>query len=254
VRPFHLVLFSTGALAAVGTAVLLQRRRELRPELGAGLLWPSAAALLAAAAVLAYRPCAPESFWLPMGLGLWTQAALAAAIWPAGAWCDRQAGRRSAGALADGRRAARTLLGVAGTVLLAGAISLALYDLMERSIAPSMKAQEANLRSSTAGLVLMASAAAVVEELIFRHGFFTTLQRAFGGFDRRGLLAAALSSALWALAHEGHTDPAWIKYAQIFPFGLAQCALLRFGGGIEGPIAAHVLFNVAVVAMTVYGG
>lgn len=242
-----LVLASVLGLTAVSILSLKDHWAELRFEVGAGLLWMVLMGAWGLGIMILYRE-APIPFWLGMGLQMWAQAALAAVIWPAAVRWSRLAGTPAVGALWS-PRAPAVMLGAVATAVLAGLLTWSMVPLFEQSVSPQMKQVERWAMLSGPGFMLIGVGAAVGEELIFRLGFFAGLSRLFRGADRRGLLAAVISSALWTLMHGAHTEPASIKYLQIFPFGLALCALYRLGGGIEGPILAHALFNGSVIVL-----
>ncbi|WP_405243481.1 CPBP family intramembrane glutamic endopeptidase [Lentisalinibacter salinarum] len=81
------------------------------------------------------------------------------------------------------------------------------------------------------------------EELTFRLG----IQNYFGALFGRGAAgywaAIVLSSALWSLGHIGRVDPEWVKFAQIFPAGLALGWLFRYAG-FEACVIAHAVLNL----------
>ena len=81
------------------------------------------------------------------------------------------------------------------------------------------------------------------EELTFRLG----IQNYFAGLFGRGAAgywaAIVLSSALWSLGHIGQVDPEWVKFAQIFPAGLALGCLFRYAG-FEACVIAHGVLNL----------
>lgn len=89
----------------------------------------------------------------------------------------------------------------------------------------------------------------VGEELTFRLG----IQNYFAGLFGRGAAgysaAIVLSSALWSLGHIGIVDPEWVKFAQIFPAGLALGWLFRYAG-FEACVIAHGVLNAIMPSLT----
>lgn len=98
--------------------------------------------------------------------------------------------------------------------------------------------------------VLWVLEAAWVEEIVFRLG----LQNAVAMlFKMRGESsywnAIGIAALVWALAHTTLAIPPWIKYAQIFPIGLALGWMYR-KYGLESCMLAHGLFNLLGVIAT----
>ncbi len=102
-----------------------------------------------------------------------------------------------------------------------------------------------------------------VEEFFFRGAIFGGLYRlgllfprAFGDKERRGVgekvsfvIAALLSSALFALAH---LEPALL--AVLFVLALALCALYRRTGSLLPCFVAHATFNLFPVLLIILNG
>ncbi len=84
---------------------------------------------------------------------------------------------------------------------------------------------------------------AFTEELIFRLGIQNYLATKLNRNNNGYWIAIVLTSIVWALGHAGTLDPNWVKFAQIFPVGLALGWLYR-RNGVESTIIAHSLFNV----------
>jgi membrane protease YdiL (CAAX protease family) len=89
------------------------------------------------------------------------------------------------------------------------------------------------------------------EEYLFR-GWLT---QAVGSLVPRavlgGLLAGALSSTLFALAHGSQS--LWL-FADRFAFGVVASWLVWRTGGLEASVAAHAVNNIAVFVPTILGG
>lgn len=94
---------------------------------------------------------------------------------------------------------------------------------------------------------LLASTAAVQEELLFRFALLGLFTRALAG---RGRVARAtgvlLASVLFAVPHAGMVDPEWIKFLQVTVLGCILGALALARGPLAA-VVAHVAFNLAVV-------
>jgi len=95
-------------------------------------------------------------------------------------------------------------------------------------------------------VAIAASLIAVKEEIVFRLFLQTQFAWWLRGKRRPDLWAILLVSVLWTLAHAISLDPAWVKFAQILPIGIAL-GLLRRRWGIETCIFVHVALNLAAV-------
>lgn len=81
------------------------------------------------------------------------------------------------------------------------------------------------------------------EELTFRLGIQNYFAALFGRGAAGYWAAIVLASALWSLGHIGRVDPEWVKFAQIFPAGLALGWLFR-RAGFEACVIAHAVLNL----------
>jgi len=81
------------------------------------------------------------------------------------------------------------------------------------------------------------------EELTFRLGIQNYFAALFGRGAAGYWAAVAVASALWSLGHIGRVDPEWVKFAQIFPAGLALGWLFRYAG-FEACVIAHAVLNL----------
>lgn len=88
--------------------------------------------------------------------------------------------------------------------------------------------------------------AAVLEEVTYRLGMQNFLASKFEFFRKNYWGAIIISSLLWSFGHANTIDPEWVKFAQIFPFGLALGYTFR-KYGIEACILIHALFNVLML-------
>lgn len=89
----------------------------------------------------------------------------------------------------------------------------------------------------------------VGEELTFRLGIQNYFAGLFGHGAAGYWAAIVLSSALWSLGHLGVVDPEWVKFAQIFPAGLALGWLFR-RAGFEACVIAHGVLNAIMPWLT----
>lgn len=232
-----------GAMAVLtiaATALLVQRWADARRHFTAGMIWFVGLGFWGTVVGALYVGQSVE-VWL----GLWIMFALHAAVqiplWPVGRVLleDEGTARRWTWPATVGAAAA--------TAALAGGVTWALFTGVEFEVPDFAVEFERKLMTSRAGMLLLVVGAAVYEELVFRLGFFVFLRRALERVDRHGIAAVVISSALWAFAHAGAVEPAWLKYLQIFIFGVFQCVLLRMTHRISAPILTHAMFNAAVV-------
>ena len=127
--------------------------------------------------------------------------------------------------------------------------SAALFHLTDVKISKALQAMEGfTLEVTTLGIVVVAIMG-FGEEIIFRLGLqngLTYLMRS----SRFGHYWAVLgTTALWCLGHVGTLEPNWVKFAQIFVFGLVLGNLNR-RFGIIPCIMTHVLFNISMALLT----
>jgi len=87
------------------------------------------------------------------------------------------------------------------------------------------------------------------EEMTFRLGIQNYFAALFGRGAAGYWVAIVLSSALWSLGHIGRVDPEWVKFAQIFPAGLALGWLFRYAG-FEACVIAHAVLNLIMPFLT----
>lgn len=234
-----------GALAIltiVATTLLALRWEQARRHFVSGVLWCVVLGVWGAVVGILYRAQPPIVF-VSLFLMFAMHAVVQIPIWPV------------ARALMEEDRAARrwgwpaTIGASVLTAALAGAVTFALFSGVDFKIPDYAVEFEKQLLTSRAGMMLLVVGAAVYEELVFRLGFFVFLRRAFRRVDGHGIAAIVVSSLLWAFAHAGAVEPAWLKYLQIFIFGVFQCVLFGLTRRIEAPILTHALFNAGVVAI-----
>lgn len=95
--------------------------------------------------------------------------------------------------------------------------------------------------------VCVAVSAAVLEEILYRQYLLCRLGAMLVGLGlpRVAALTAAtaLSTALFALAHGGMVEPAWLKYTQTAILGVAL-AIAQIRLGLESAVTIHLAFNI----------
>lgn len=97
-------------------------------------------------------------------------------------------------------------------------------------------------------LLSMAALAGPLEEGLFRLYLLHRLAHAWRDRPRGEAMAVFVTSAVFAVLHQGMIDPEWVKYVQVFGLGLFFSGLaLRFG--LPAAAVAHSLFNVLAFAL-----
>lgn len=90
------------------------------------------------------------------------------------------------------------------------------------------------------------------EEIMFRLAIQNFFAKKFKLPNNKYWIAVVLTSALWALGHANTLNPEWVKFAQVFPLGIALGFLFkRFG--IESTMIVHGLLNVIMMILQVQG-
>lgn len=89
---------------------------------------------------------------------------------------------------------------------------------------------------------------AITEELTFRLVFQNLIAMQLKLDENKYWIAIIISSALWTLGHTHALNPEWVKYAQIFPIGLALGKLQK-KYGVECCIIVHTFFNIILMLM-----
>ena len=131
----------------------------------------------------------------------------------------------------------------------------ALFWLARPRISPMLKQLQETLQVEFGieeGMSLIAAIALVevafAEELVFRLGIQSFFGNYIGRTRGRYWFAVVATAALWTLLHSGMVQPDWVKYAQIFPLGVALGWLYR-KCGIESCIAVHAMLNLITPLM-----
>jgi membrane protease YdiL (CAAX protease family) len=91
-------------------------------------------------------------------------------------------------------------------------------------------------------------AAAVSEEILFRGVIQPWLARLFGETTPGLVLAMALTSAMWAIAHAMNATPLVPKLVQVFLLGFVLGGIAR-RYSVEASIVAHGVLNVTAVLL-----
>jgi len=120
-------------------------------------------------------------------------------------------------------------------------VSDAVRELLESSSTSLPLAMESSLLSALAMFEF-----ALSEEIVFRLGIQNYLARVLKLRGNNYWIAIVLTTVFWSIAHANTLDPNWAKIVQVFPFGIALGVLFR-RYGVEACIAAHLLFNLALM-------
>jgi membrane protease YdiL (CAAX protease family) len=99
---------------------------------------------------------------------------------------------------------------------------------------------------SVLATAILVSLIAVTEEIVFRLFLQTQLERWLRRTTHPACWAVLITSTLWTLGHASSLDPMWVKFAQIFPMGLAL-GFMRRRWGMEACISTHVALNIGAV-------
>jgi membrane protease YdiL (CAAX protease family) len=111
------------------------------------------------------------------------------------------------------------------------------------ALRPSFAAEGSYLM---AGLLVVAFA--LGEELVFRLGIQSFLARHLKLKGRKYWIAILATTILWTLGHAGVMEPAWVKFAQVFPLGIAL-GILFWRYGVEITIGVHAVYNVVMMLL-----
>jgi len=86
-------------------------------------------------------------------------------------------------------------------------------------------------------------AISIAEEITFRFVIQNYVAKIFKLEGKKYWIAIVFAAFIWALAHGNTLDPEWVKFAQIFPIGIALGGLYK-KYGLESSMFAHAGFNV----------
>ncbi len=144
----------------------------------------------------------------------------------------------------------------AGLGILATLVTVLLFlafDIKEGELIQNLVKMMPALEDLSAPLLLMIFgpsmlAAAIAEEILFRGILQRGMIRLLGGGRAATIASIVVVSAVWALGHQGVTDPFWAKYIQIFLVGLVFGALAH-RRSLESAIVAHLALNASALSI-----
>ena len=141
---------------------------------------------------------------------------------------------------------ARTIsYAVLATVLMT-VFSIVLFMLTKPTIGAMFQSPEALSTEVSFAVLLAVAAIAFSEEIVFRLGLQTGLTYLWRGSRYGHHWAVLVTTAFWTVAHVGSLEPNWVKFVQVFAFGLLLGHMNR-RLGVLPCIVTHVLFNVLMV-------
>jgi membrane protease YdiL (CAAX protease family) len=141
------------------------------------------------------------------------------------------------------------VLAVAGLLALATAAGLAIYVIDKQALAADLRPFAELARSRNWWVLLLAAGigAPIAEELLFRGMLFSGLRRSPLGFSG----AALVSTLFWTSLHATYSP---YGLALLVLIGLYFCWLRETSGSLWPPIAAHAVYNSAIVLALAFSG
>lgn len=147
------------------------------------------------------------------------------------------------------------LLSTTGVILGSSLFSIILFKLTSPTASEAVKnlldwdavLQQPNTMPSLT-LIILIMAVVIAEEVTFRLVIQNYLVKQFK-LENKYWIPIVLSSLMWTLAHGNTLIPEWVKFAQIFPIGLALGALYK-KFGLESVIIAHGGFNIIMMFLS----
>ena len=138
----------------------------------------------------------------------------------------------------------RVVAGVAGLLALAIVAGLAIYMIDRQALAADLKPFAELARSRNWWVLLLAAGigAPLAEELLFRGMLFSGLRRSPLGFSG----AALVSTLFWTSLHATYSP---YGLGLLVIIGLYLCWLRERSGSLWPPIAAHAVYNSAIVTV-----
>ncbi|WP_432667392.1 CPBP family intramembrane glutamic endopeptidase [Wukongibacter baidiensis] len=97
---------------------------------------------------------------------------------------------------------------------------------------------------------IMVFVIALNEEIMFRLGIQNFLAVKFKLQDNKYWIAIVLTSILWSIGHANTLSPEWVKFAQVFPIGIALGFLFR-RFGLESTMIVHGVLNVVMMMLQI---
>jgi len=132
-----------------------------------------------------------------------------------------------------------TVAVILGTVI----FSYILFFITNPAISEEYKDSIISQGAPTFRLLVYLFAVAMAEEITFRLVMQNYVAKIFKLDGKKYWIAIVFSAFLWALAHGTPLNPGWLKFAQIFPIGIALGGLFR-KYGLESCMLAHGGFNL----------
>ena len=106
--------------------------------------------------------------------------------------------------------------------------------------------------SKEVGLFHIASCAPWVEEVTWRFFWPALLLYTFRNVRLKWVYSIVITSALWSIAHAGMLNPEWMRFIQIFVYGLLLGWLFK-KRGLEACLASHFMSNIILTAIHLHG-
>lgn len=97
-------------------------------------------------------------------------------------------------------------------------------------------------------IFFIALKAGIVEEITYRFAYQNFFAYKFNLVGKKYIIAIFISTLLWTVGHTDSLDLIWVKYAQVFPFGIALGFIYK-KWGLEASILSHGLFNILMVTI-----
>ncbi len=106
--------------------------------------------------------------------------------------------------------------------------------------------------SKDIGSFHIASCAPWVEEVTWRFFWPALLLYLFRNVRLKWVYTTVITSALWSIAHAGMLNPEWMRFIQIFVYGLLLGWLFK-KRGLEACFASHFMSNIILTAIHLHG-
>ena len=124
--------------------------------------------------------------------------------------------------------------------------SVALFLLTKPTVGAAFQSPEALSREVSLTALIAVIAIAFSEEIVFRLGLQNGLTYIWRGSPYGHPGAVLVTTTFWSIAHIGSLEPGWVKFVQVFAFGLVLGQMNR-RLGVVPCIVTHVLFNATMV-------
>jgi len=126
--------------------------------------------------------------------------------------------------------------------------SYLLFSFSDAKIGDALRTSTNHTFEVTAVGIIVAGSMGFGEEIVFRLGLQNALTYLWRSSRYGHLLAVIIVSAFWSIGHIGAIDPDWVKFVQVFVFGLMLGQLNQMYGVLPCMIS-HSLFNVSMAAI-----